>query len=119
MHISTQMLGIIGSFAVFLSILFVLFVQIKQGDVMGMLGAIFIIVGGLIALVYGIILLVKAFQTSVLWGLGYIFIPFVALVFVIMHWEETKKPFLMSLLSIPFFIVGIILAPEMAASGPA
>jgi hypothetical protein len=83
---------------------------------MEMLGAIFIIVGGLIALVYGIILLVKAFQTSILWGLAYIFIPFVALIFVIMHWEVAKKPFLMGLLSIPFFIIGIILAPDMAAA---
>ena len=81
---------------------------------MEMLGAVFIIVGGLIALVYGIILLVKAFQTSILWGLGYIFIPFVALIFVIMHWEVAKKPFLMGLLCIPFFIIGIILAPDMA-----
>ena len=82
---------------------------------MEIVGTIFIIVGGLIALVYGIILLVKAFQTSILWGLGYIFIPFVALIFVFMHWDVAKKPFLMSLLSIPFFIIGIILAPDMAA----
>ncbi len=84
---------------------------------MEILGLIFIVVGALIALVYSIILIVKAFQTSVWWGLGYIFVPFVALVFIIMHWEVAKKPFLMGLICIPFFIVGIMLSPEMAAAG--
>ena len=83
---------------------------------MEILGLIFIVVGALIALVYSIILIVKAFQTSVWWGLGYIFVPFVALVFIIMHWEVAKKPFLMGLICIPFFIVGIMLSPEMAAA---
>lgn len=71
-------------------------------------------IGAIIGLVYGIILLIKAFQTSVWWGLGYLFVPFVALVFIVMHWNVAKKPFLMSLLCIPFFVVGAILAPDMA-----
>jgi hypothetical protein len=82
---------------------------------MGMLGLILIIAGSLIGVVYGIILLIKAFQVSIWWGLAYLLIPFAALVFIIMHWEVAKKPFLMSLLSIPFFIVGIILSPELAS----
>ncbi len=78
------------------------------------LGVILIIVGTLIALVYGIILLVKAFQVSIWWGLAYLLIPFAALVFIVVHWEVAKKPFLMSLLSFPFIIVGLILAPGIA-----
>ena len=69
-----------------------------------------IIVGFIISLVFGLQLLIMAFKESVLWGLGYIFIPFVALVFVIIYWSETKKPFLLGLLGIPFIIIGIILA---------
>lgn len=80
------------------------------------LGGILIIIGSLIALVYGIILLVKAFQVSIWWGLAYLLIPFAALVFIIVHWEIAKKPFLMSLLSFPFIIIGLILAPGIAGA---
>jgi hypothetical protein len=73
-------------------------------------------IGVIISLIYGIILLIAAFQESVLWGLGYLFVPFVALVFIFMHWEQTKKPFLMSLLSIPFFLLGVILMPDAATA---
>ena len=80
------------------------------------MGLFFIIIGTLIVVFYSIILLVKAFQTSVLWGLGYLLVPFVALIFIIMHWETAKKPFLMGFVSIPFYIVGFVLAPEIITS---
>jgi hypothetical protein len=83
---------------------------------MGTLGMVLIGIGAVIALVYGIILLVKAFQTSVWWGLGYIFVPFVSLIFVIAHWQVAKKPFLMSLISIPFIGLGMVLMPESAVT---
>ena len=75
-----------------------------------------LIVGFIIALFYGIQLLILAFRTSILWGLGYLFIPFVALIFVIVHWDEAKTPFLRGLLAIPFYIVGILLLPNSAAA---
>lgn len=43
---------------------------------------------------YGIKLLILAFQESVLWGLGSLFVPFVSLIFIIMHWERCRSPFL-------------------------
>ncbi len=67
-------------------------------------------IGGIIGLVFGIMILVKAFQTSVGWGLACLLVPFVSLIFVITHWEETKKPFLLGLLAIPFQVVGMMLA---------
>jgi len=70
-----------------------------------------ILIGALISIVFGIQLLITAFQTSILWGLGYIFVPFVSLIFVIVHWSEAKKPFLRGLIGIPFFVLGAILAP--------
>lgn len=79
---------------------------------MEILGAILILAGVLVGLVYGIILLVKAFKTSIWWGLAYLFIPFAALVFVIVHWQVAKKPFLMSLISIPLILIGLLLSPE-------
>lgn len=41
-----------------------------------------------------LIILVTAFKESVLWGLGFLFVPFVSLIFIIKHWSETRKPFL-------------------------
>ena len=57
----------------------------------------------------GLLLLIKAFQTSVLWGLGYIFVPFVSLIFVILHWQDTKKPFLYLMAGLVIFAVGAAL----------
>ena len=77
---------------------------------MEILGLVCTLAGLVIALIFGIQLLIQAFQTSVLWGLGYIFIPFVSLIFVIKYWERTKTPFLRALIAIPFFIVGAMLS---------
>ncbi|MCI5209174.1 MAG: hypothetical protein D3910_10355 [Candidatus Electrothrix sp. ATG2] len=75
-------------------------------------GLICLVIGLLIALFYGIKLLIMAFKTSILWGLGYIFVPFVSLIFIFMHWEKTKSPFLRSLVSLPFFIIGSMLSGQ-------
>jgi hypothetical protein len=64
---------------------------------MAILGMLLLVVGLIIAAVGGIWLLVVAFQESILWGLGSLFIPLVGLVFVIMHWEVAKKPFLINI----------------------
>ena len=76
---------------------------------MEIIGVILMIIGIIISVVYGIILLIRAFEASILWGLGYIFIPFVSLIFVIVHWEDAKSPFLKGLLAIPFLILGVLL----------
>lgn len=73
---------------------------------MEILGGILMLIGFLVSLIYGIILIVKAFQASILWGLGYLFVPFVGLIFIITHWDEAGKPFLLSLLSIPLYLLG-------------
>ena len=78
---------------------------------MELVGMISFFVACIIALVFGVILMIKAFQTSVLWGLGYIFVPFVSLIFVGVHWEVAKKPFLRGLLCIPFFLIAFFMSP--------
>ena len=57
------------------------------------LGLGLLVLGGLLMGIAGIVLLVKAFQVGILWGLGYVFVPFVSLIFVFMYWHDTKKPF--------------------------
>ena len=67
----------------------------------------------------GVLILVKAFQTSVLWGLGYIFVPFVSLIFVVLYWQETKKPFLYLVGGAAILLVGVVLghpSPTMTAN---
>jgi len=76
---------------------------------MDSLGFILIAIGFLIALVFGVQLLILAFRTSVLWGLGSMLVPFVGLIFIIKYWDEAKKPFLRSLIAIPFYIAGGVL----------
>lgn len=70
-----------------------------------------ILVGSIVSIIFGIHLLIVAFRTSILWGLGYLFVPFVALIFVIVHWSEAKTPFLRSLIGVALIILGMILSP--------
>lgn len=84
----------------------------KPKTKMETIGSLFIIIGVAISFIYGILLLIRAFQAGLLWGLGYIFIPFVSFIFIIVHWETAKSPFLKGLLAIPFLIVGMMLTPE-------
>lgn len=83
---------------------------------MEIIGLMLIGIGAIIAMIYGIILMVKSFQVSIWWGLGYIFIPLVSLIFIIVHWQVAKDPFLKSLIAIPFIILGMILLPESTFS---
>jgi hypothetical protein len=73
---------------------------------MGALAGILVGIGYLAAMIGGIWIIVIAFQDSVLWGLGSLLIPLVALVFVIQHWEETKKPFLIEIGGIVLAVAG-------------
>jgi hypothetical protein len=85
------------------------------------MGMILVIVGTVIYLIGGIWLIVKAFQESILWGLGSLFIPLVGLVFAIMHWAECKKPFLYALAGFVLIILGTVMMPhpDMAMPVPA
>jgi hypothetical protein len=74
---------------------------------------ILILLGLAIALVYGIQLIILAFQESVLWGLGYLFVPFVSLVFIIVFWSQTKGPFLKSLLCISCLVFAVLLSVSL------
>jgi len=67
--------------------------------------------GLVIALVGLVWLLVITFKTSVLWGLGSLFIPIVSLVFVVMHWDETKRPFLIQVVGVVLMVAGAMMAP--------
>jgi hypothetical protein len=80
---------------------------------------VLLVVGVLVMGVAGIVLLTQAFQTSIMWGLGYLFVPFVSLIFVVMYWQETKKPFLYMLGGLVVFMVGIALGGSGEMAGAA
>ena len=71
-------------------------------------------VGLLISFVGGIWLLVEAFKTSIWWGLGSLLIAPVSLVFVILHWQVAKKPFLISLAGTVLALIGLWNTPQFA-----
>ena len=73
---------------------------------MEIIGQIFIVIGITLAIIGDVMIIIQAIKTSLLWGLGTLFLPIVGLVFIIMYWDKTKKYVLWLLLSILFFIIG-------------
>lgn len=67
-----------------------------------------ILVGGLIGLLSGLLFLVAAFNTSTLWGLGCIFVPFVSLLFLVMNWEVAKRPFIANVIGTVLLFGGYV-----------
>lgn len=76
---------------------------------MALIGGILAILGLLLIFVGSIWLLIRAFQVSILWGLGSLFIPFVGLIFVILHWGAAKQPFLIMIGGIVLSVIGSVL----------
>ncbi len=82
---------------------------------MQVLGTILLVIGFIASTVGGIWFLVVAFRKSILWGLGCLLVPFVALVFLIKYWNESAKPFLVSLAGTGLTIIGGVLSGMSAA----
>jgi hypothetical protein len=68
-------------------------------------------IGGIISLIGGIWFLVVAFRQTIWWGLGCLFIPFVSIIFLIIHWSDAAKPFFVSLLGTAIIVAVAILMP--------
>lgn len=64
------------------------------------LGTLVMVVGALMLVIGSIWFVVTAFQESVLWGLGVLFVPFVHLVFLLLGWDRAKRPFFLQLFGI-------------------
>jgi hypothetical protein len=64
---------------------------------MATVGVVLWVLGLLAGIVGGLWLVAVAFQESVPWGLGCLFVPLVGVVFAIMHWEDAAKPFVLAL----------------------
>ena len=72
---------------------------------MPIVGMIVYAVGIGIAIIGGLWLLVTVFRTGILWGLAVVFLPFAGFVYLAMHWEQARRPFLAQLLGV---VIGAI-----------
>jgi hypothetical protein len=61
------------------------------------------------ALVGGIMMLVAAFRTSVLWGLCCLLLPIVCLFFLFAHWSEAKSGFFVQLVGWAVVLAAVVL----------
>ncbi len=71
-----------------------------------------LLLGLVIFVVGGIGFLIAAFRESIWWGLGCLFIPIVQIIFLIVHWQATRKPFSLQLVGFVVILAGAILNPQ-------
>ena len=84
------------------------------------MGLILLCIGGLTMLAGFIWIVVNAFKTSVLWGLGSLFVPLVAQIFAIMNWATNKTPFLIWAGGLVLYVIGIVMyLPTLQAAANA
>ena len=62
--------------------------------------------GVILSLVGGLWIVVNAFRTSVLWGLGSLLVPFVSLVFALLNFADNKVPLLISVIGMVLCLMG-------------
>ena len=75
----------------------------------------------LVGVAGGLWFLCVAFREGFFWGFGCIFVPFVALIFLLQHQEKAWKPFLLYIAGIGSCVVGAALTTPLdppAASAP-
>ena len=74
-------------------------------------------VGMIVYFVFAVIILIKAFKTSLLWGLGSLVLAFpVMLIFIFKNWDDTKKPFLYAVGGFVLMMVGVVLGGAASAA---
>jgi hypothetical protein len=76
---------------------------------MQLLGTITVWAGLILMLVGGLLFLVAAFRESILWGLGVLFLPFVSLIFLVLHWSRAKDSFFLQLYGIALVVLAVLL----------
>lgn len=73
------------------------------------LGSLIMLLGVLVVIVGNVWFLGEAFRTSILWGLGCIFVPFVSLIWLVGNWDRGRAPFLTGLAGGAVMFFGILI----------
>ena len=82
---------------------------------MDALGGLMMIVGGAMTVIAWIWVVVIAFrEDGFLWGIGSLLIGLVALIYMLMHFDECRTPFWLTVAGIILAVIGIMISPEMA-----
>lgn len=81
------------------------------------MGIALLLLGGVAAVVGSLMLVVAAFRTGVLWGLACLLIPFAALVYLVLHWDEARTGFLLNLAGLAVAALGLLFLPTDALWG--
>ena len=68
----------------------------------------FVFPGYILAAASGLWFLIEAFKKSVVWGLLVFCVPFVSLVFLVMHWNDARWPFLANLAGWAMVVAGLV-----------
>ena len=77
---------------------------------MGTLAVLFIILGSFCAIVAWVYILIEAFATNTLWGLGVLALPIVTLGFIVLYFRDIRTPAIALVTSNVVVMTGVILS---------
>ena len=100
------LLGILGLAVVALLVNRVFHVMDKESA--AMIAVAFFFLGLGLLLVAHLWLLIRIFEQSVGWGLGFLFFPIVGLIAVVMFWDYVKRAFVAQFISIAIMLIGLL-----------
>jgi glutaredoxin len=83
---------------------------------MAAFGIVLLVLGWALGFYSWILLLVRAFTTSVAWGLVSLLVPLGNLVYTCTHWEEGRRPFVTGLISLVVMAGGVCTLPGIGKS---
>jgi hypothetical protein len=70
---------------------------------------------GLMAMLIGSVWsYVAAFQVSLLWGFGVLLLPILWFVFLVLHWREAGRPFIVTMGGVAMFVLAVAIHPAGA-----
>ena len=72
--------------------------------------------GLLLTLIGGVWGIVVAFRRSLIWGLCYLFVPFAALVFLVVAWADAKRAFFVNTIGV-LLLASVLLLPNQGGLG--
>jgi len=65
-----------------------------------------VVIAMVLLVVGGIWMLIETFKVGLGWGLACLFIPFVSLAFIFLHWDVAKRPFFVNLTGLVLIFIG-------------
>jgi hypothetical protein len=76
-----------------------------------------LLVSGLVVFLIGSIwYLITTFRVGLLWGLGCMFLPFISIIFLFLHWKVAARPFFISMLGVTIAFSGTLFETTGATS---